>query len=191
MIKRICSYILKVTGWHLDTNVPSEIKRCIVIAAPHTSNWDFWYAMSAFKIYGLKIRYTIKKEWMNFPFSLLTKPLGGIGIDRTPKKDSPKRISYTEAMINLFKENKELIILITPEGTRSKRTEWKTGFWYVAKTANVPILLGYVDYKRKIAGIGKTIFPSEMEKDMKEIMAFYKQMHPKYPENFSVDLNYV
>ena len=59
-----------------------------------------------------------------------------------------------------------------------------------SETANVPILLGYVDYKRKIAGIGKTIFPSEMEKDMKEIMAFYKQMHPKYPENFSVDLNY-
>lgn len=190
MLKAFCRFIFKITGWKLDENVPPEIKRCIVLAAPHTSNWDFVYAMAAFKIYGFKIRYTIKKEWMRFPFSLITKPLGGIGIDRSPKMPGEARISHTEAMINLFKENRDLIIMITPEGSRSRRTEWKTGFWYVAKAADVPICLGYLDYEKKIAGIGKTFHATDMETDLRTIMQFYKPLHGKHPQDFSIDLNY-
>ncbi|HRI21897.1 MAG TPA: 1-acyl-sn-glycerol-3-phosphate acyltransferase [Panacibacter sp.] len=191
MFRSFCLFIFRITGWTADTNTPPEIKRCIIIAAPHTSNRDFWYAMAAFAIYRLKIRYTIKKEWMRFPFSLITKPLGGIAIDRTPRNGNENRISHTDAMIDLYKNNEELIILITPEGTRSKQEHWKTGFYHIAKGANVPICLGYVNYKDKIAGIAKTIYPADMEKDMKEIMEFYKNCHPKFPEKFSVDTNYL
>ncbi|MEP6844538.1 MAG: 1-acyl-sn-glycerol-3-phosphate acyltransferase [Panacibacter sp.] len=183
--------MFRTTGWKLDTNVPPQIKRCIVIAAPHTSNLDYWYAMAAFAMFGLKIRYAIKKEWMRFPFSMITKPLGGIGIDRAPKKEDDERISHTNAMVNLFKENEELILLLTPEGTRSRNENWRTGFYHVAKEAGVPILLGHVDYKEKKVGISKTIYPTNMAQDMKEIMQFYQQFHAKFPENFSVDTNYV
>lgn len=191
MTKAIASFIFKISGWKVDTNIPIEMNRCLVIAAPHTSNWDFWYTMLSFKILGLKIRYTIKKEWMRFPFNIITKPTGGIAIDRSPARHGEERISHIDAMINLFATNKELIIVITPEGTRSIRTTWKTGFYHIATGAGVPICLGYVDYKKKIAGIAKTIYPSNLETDMKTIMDFYKNISPKFPEKFSIDTNYL
>ena len=189
MIRKICQFIFKQTGWKADPNLPEGITRCIILAAPHTSNWDFWYAMASFSIYRLKIRFTVKKEWMKFPFSLLMKPLGGIAIDRSPRIDG-NRPSFVEAMTTLFEQNKDLIIVITPEGTRSKRDQWKTGFFHVAKAANVPILLGYINYSTKIAGICKTVWPKEFEETMEEIMEFYQTITPKFPENFSLDTHY-
>ena len=191
MLRWLCKTILKLTGWKVDENVPKEIRKCIVIAAPHTSNWDFWYAMAAFKIYRLKIRFTVKKEWMKFPFSLLMKPLGGIGIDRSPKVAGENRLSHTEAMINLFDENPDLVVLFTPEGTRSRVEKWKTGFYHVALGAGLPICIAYCDYKKKIAGIAKVIFPTNYEKDMREIMQFYQTVTPKFPQNFSVDKEFI
>ncbi len=191
MIAQICSRIFKITGWSVDENLPREIKKCIIIAAPHTSNWDFWYTMASFAIYRLKIRFTVKKEWMRFPFSLIMKPLGGIAIDRTPRTKDSERRSFVEAMVELFEQNEELIIVITPEGTRSKRTKWKTGFYHVAIGAGVPICLGYVDYAKKKAGIGKVIMPADYQTDMHTIMQFYQKVEPKFPENFSVDTDFV
>ena len=190
MFRAFCVFIFRITGWTVDTRIPPEVKRCIIIAAPHTSNWDFWYTMATCSILRLKIRYTIKKEWMRFPFSLITKPLGGIAIDRSARKENEERISHTDAMIDLYKHEQELIVAVTPEGTRSKREQWKTGFYHIAKGAGVPICLGYIDYKEKKAGISKTIYPSEMQKDMKEIMSFYKNVHAKFPEKFIIDTSY-
>jgi 1-acyl-sn-glycerol-3-phosphate acyltransferase len=186
MIRKICLFIFNQTGWKVDHQIPIDIKKCIIIAAPHTSNWDFWYTMAAFSIYKLKIRFTVKKEWMKFPFNIIMKPLGGIAIDRTPRIDG-NRISFVDAMTNLFKANEELIIVITPEGTRSKRDKWKTGFYHIAKQANVPILLGYVNYATKTAGIAKAIHPTEFNQTMESIMQFYQTITPKFPENFSLD----
>lgn len=186
-ISSFCSRIFKMTHWTVDESLPPEIKKCIIIAAPHTSNWDFWYTMAAFAIYRFKIRFTVKQEWMRFPFSLLMKPLGGIAIDRTPRTKEAGRKSFVEAMIALFHENEELIIVITPEGTRSRRDKWKTGFYHVAMGANVPICLGYVDYQKKKAGIGKVIYPTDFTTDMQEIMQFYKGISAKFPEKFAVD----
>lgn len=190
MFRLICKLLLKLSGWKLDTNLPKDIRKSIVIAAPHTSNWDFWYMILSFGIYELKIRFTVKKEWMRFPFNLIMRPLGGIAIDRSPRKDG-NRPSLVEAMVQLFKDNKELIIVITPEGTRSRQSEWKTGFFYVAKNANLPILLGYVDYKRKRAGIGKKVIPTTYHETMKEIMDFYQDIHPKFPEKFALDHSFI
>ncbi len=186
MIRKICLFIFKQTGWKVDYQLPNDIKKSIIIAAPHTSNWDFWYMIAAFSIYKLKIRFTVKKEWMKFPFNIIMNPLGGIAIDRTPRLGG-NRISFVDAMTNLFTKNKELIIVITPEGTRSKRDKWKTGFFYVAQQTNVPILLGYVDYATKTAGIGKIIYPTEFKQTMEEIMEFYQNVSPKFPEKFSLD----
>jgi len=187
MIRWLCKIIIGLSGWKIDETMPIDMKKCLVIAAPHTSNWDFWYCMAAFRIYRLKIRFTVKKEWMKFPYRILMKPLGGIAIDRTPRTAGEDRLSHTDAMIDLFDEHKELIIVFTPEGTRSRTEKWKTGFYHVAVGAGIPICLAYCDYKKKIAGIAKVIYPTNFEKDMREIMAFYKTITARFPENFSVD----
>lgn len=191
MLKLIAKLIFKITGWTADQHLPPEIKRCVVVAAPHTSNWDYFYMMLAFFIFKLRIRVTIKREWMRFPYSVVTKPLGGIAVDRRPKTPDKSRKSLVEALINLFEENEKLILVFTPEATRSKSEDWKTGFYHVALGAGVPICLGYMDYKRKIAGIRKTIYPSDFEKDMQEIMEFYEGITARFPEKFSVDKKYI
>lgn len=190
MIRLLCAWIFKLTGWKASSDVPPEIKKCIIVGAPHTSNWDFWYCMATFKMYRLRIRFTIKKEWMRFPFSLLMRPLGGIGIDRSPRGPKNERPSFVEAMTDLFNNNENLIIVVTPEGSRSKNDQWKTGFYHIAKAANVPICLGYVDYAKKITGVCKPFYPSDYEKDMQMIMDFYKTVTPKFPENFTTDKNF-
>ena len=184
-------FIFFLFGWTLDDKLKADFTRCVMIAAPHTSNWDFVFARAAFFLLGIPIRYTVKDSWTKFPMSLLMNPLGAIGIDRSPRKPGEQRRSMTDAMIDLFKEKKELVVMVTPEGTRSKRTKWKTGFYYVAAGANVPIALGYLDYKNKVAGVGKIIYPSgDMNKDLREIMQFYKDIPPKHPEKFSIDMEY-
>jgi 1-acyl-sn-glycerol-3-phosphate acyltransferase len=96
-----------------------------------------------------------------------------------------------QAMADLFKTHPRLVMLVTPEGTRSLQTEWKSGFYHVAVTAGVPIALAYLDYTKKEAGVGKIVYPSgDIAKDMKEIMDFYQNIQGKHPENFSVDQRY-
>lgn len=190
MIRKIFVFIFKILGWKLQTEAIKEFKKSIVIAAPHTANMDLVIARAAFDLMHLPVKFTVKKEWIRFPFKSIMLGMGGIGIDRTPKKPGDPRPSMVEAIVNLFNENDELHIMVTPEGTRSKRTEWKTGFWHTAKMANVPILLGYLDYKNKVAGIGKIIYPTDLEKDMRTMMEFYKDITPCHPEKFSVDLRY-
>ena len=192
MIHWLFRLIFKLKGWTLKTEAIQGIKQSIVIAAPHTSNWDTVMSLAAFDLMGLPVRFTLKKEWFKFPFKRIMRNLGGIPIDRRPKKEGEKRPSMVEAMVDLFKQYETLHVMVTPEGTRTLRTEWKTGFWYTAKLANVPILCGYLDYKNKIAGIGKIIYPSEsLEQDMRQIMQFYKNIQGKNPENFSLDHRYI
>ncbi len=182
---------LKLIGWKVQKELPKEVNRCVMIAAPHTSNWDFFIARAAFSVLGIPVRFTIKDDLYVFPFNIIFNALGGIPINRRPKKLGEKRPSTVDAMANLYKHQEHLAIMITPEGTRSKRKEWKTGFYFVAKKADVPIGLGFLDYKKKLAGVGKLIYPSKnMESDMREIMSFYKNIHPKYPEKFSIDTRY-
>lgn len=191
MGKLLAKLIFKIFGWTLDDHLKTDFKRCVMIASPHTSNWDLVFARSAFWLMDIPIRYTVKKEWMRPPFNWIFGPLGAIAIDRSPKKPGEPRPSMTESMIELFDLNEELVVMVTPEGTRSLVTKWKTGFYHVAVGAKVPIALGYLDYKNKIAGVGKVVVPSgDMEKDMREIMAFYKDIQGKYPEKFSIDLDY-
>jgi 1-acyl-sn-glycerol-3-phosphate acyltransferase len=180
--------IIWVFGWKVDQQLKADFRRCVMIAAPHTSNWDFVIARAAFEVMEIPVRFTIKKEWTEGVLGWLLRSLGAIPIDRNPKNAREKGISYVDAMTQLFGQYHDLAVLITPEGTRSKQEEWKTGFYHVAKKAGVPIALGYLDFKTKTAGIGKVLFPGDdLEADMKSIMAFYQNIAPKYPENFSID----
>lgn len=183
--------IFQMQGWRVQSKALQGVKQSITIAAPHTSNLDFPLSMAAFDSMGLQVKFTIKKEWVRFPFKTIMSNLGAIAIDRSPRRQEYPRQSMVDVMANLFNDNPELHILVTPEGSRSLRTEWKTGFWYAAKKANVPILLGFLDYKEKIAGVAKVIYPSDFESDMREIMQFYSNVTPRHPEQFSVDIRYI
>ena len=166
-----------MTGWQVVGNLPKDLKKVVMIAAPHTSNWDLLYARMAFYIMGIRLRYTIKKELFFFPLGWFLKALGGIPIDRKAAGN------MVDKMVQLYKDYDELVILITPEGTRSYAPEWKKGFYYIAKGAGVPISLGYLDYKNKHAGIGPLINPSgDYEKDLAQIQDFYRGITAKFPE---------
>ena len=195
MGKLLARFIFWLYGWKLGGIIAGgrneDVSRCVMIASPHTSNWDIVFARAAFTLMDIPLRFTVKHEWLRFPFKGLMLAMGAIGIDRSPKKPGDPRPSMTESMIELFAQNKELAVMVTPEGTRALRTKWKTGFYHVAVGAKVPIGLGYLDYANKVAGVGKMLYPSgDMDKDLREIMAFYKDIKGKHPEKFSIDLDY-
>jgi 1-acyl-sn-glycerol-3-phosphate acyltransferase len=187
----IARFIFWLYGWKIGQMPENYPKKWVVIASPHTSNWDFVFMRAAMLILGIPIRVTLKDQFMRFPLNLIFAPLGAIGINRRPRKPGEERPSTVQAMADLFKDREELAMVVTPEGSRSLRTTWKTGFYHVAQLANVPIGLGYLDFAKKEAGIGGIIYPSgDMEADLRKIMAFYQTITPKHPEKFSIDVAY-
>lgn len=191
MFENLAEKALKLMGWETDNHWPENLSQCVMIAAPHTSNWDALYARLALKALGVNVRITIKDSYMKFPLGPFVRAMGGIGIDRRPKQAGEPRPSMVQVMTDLFKQHPELVMLVTPEGTRARQEQWKTGFYYVAVNAGVPIALAYMDYEQKKAGVGKIIHPTgNFEKDMAEIMDFYAGIQAKFPEEFSVDQRY-
>lgn len=191
MFEKLAEQSLGLIGWKIDNHWDLNIDQCVMIAAPHTSNWDALYARLALKALGVNVRITIKDSYMKLPLGPFVRAMGGIGINRRPKKEGEARPSMVELMSHLFKTHEKLVMLVTPEGTRAKQEKWKTGFYHVAINAGVPIALAYMDYDKKTTGVGKIIYPTgDYEKDMAEIMAFYAQINPKFPELFSVDIRY-
>jgi 1-acyl-sn-glycerol-3-phosphate acyltransferase len=189
----LAKFFMWLIRWKVNHIVPDAAKiKCVLVAAPHTSNWDQPITVAAMKILGVTMRYTIKKEWLRFPLGWFIRMTGGIGIDRSAKKTGEERLSMVDAIAELYPKYEQLAVIVPPEGSRSLRTEWKTGFYYIALKTQLPIALGYLDYKKKEAGIGKMIYPSgDMEADMREIMAFYSEKTAKFPEKFSLDLRYL
>ena len=186
--------LARLLGWtagreHIPPDVEKVFDRCVVVAAPHTSNWDAFFMLLATKSMKQPIRFIIKKEWLKTPLGWLLSALGAIGIDRTPKTEGAPRPSVTQAMIQLFKENEKLTLAIAPEGTRQYRPKWKTGFYQVAVEAGVPLVLARLDYKLKIANVDKVIYPTgNMEADFREIMAHFAEVTPRHPERFCLDV---
>lgn len=181
--------IFRSGRWKITHFLPKEIKKCVIVVAPHTSNWDFVYGMGAVKFMELYPRFVIKKEWMRFPFKKLMHSLGAIPIDRNAKNKLGEKKGSVEAMAEMFDKHDDLLLIITPEGTRKRVEKWKTGFYYVALNAKVPIGLGFMDYKKRECGVAKIIYPTgDFKSDMKQIMDFYSTITAKHPETFSLDV---
>jgi len=147
-----------------------------MIAAPHTSNWDFPIMMfMAFKLGG-KLCWMGKAAIFRKPFGGFFKWLGGIPIDRT------RSSNVVAQMVDKFHQAERLILTIPPSGTRTSVRKWKTGFYHIASGANVPVVLGFLDFKRKTGGIGPVMtLTGDMEQDMQRIRAFYFNIEGKYP----------
>ena len=181
MTKAFFKYYFKRKGWKIQGGIPPEIKKCVIIGAPHTSNWDFFYGIGALGWFNIDVKYLAKKELFIFPFKKMFTSLGGIAVDRT------KSGSLVDDIITMFNKTDHLIVLIPAEGTRKKVKKWKTGFYRIAVGANVPIMMGYLDYTTKTTNLGPAFYPSgNMEADFEYIRNFYKDVNAKIPENFSL-----
>ncbi len=178
----IITHIFKWLGWQVTGDLPPGISKGVLVIAPHTSNWDFFYGMSAIYIKRIPTRFAIKKEIMFFPLGSILKWMGAISIDRTQKSNTHKKSNQVHMMTEILDKSEKLILIIAPEGTRKYAPRWKTGFYHIALGAKVPIILGYLDYTKKEAGIGPIIYPTgDIEKDMEQIQNFYKDKIGKYP----------
>lgn len=173
----IAKKLLSLFKWELDTSIELP-KKCVVCIAPHTSNWDFIVGILFKYATNLQASFFMKKEWFRFPLSIIMKSLGGIPIDRSKKNN------VTDIIAEEFNKRDSLIIGLTPEGTRSLNYEWKKGFYYIAQKANVPIVLAYIDFKKKKVGYNKLLIPTNYEDDIIMIKKYYSNINAKYPEKF-------
>lgn len=182
MYKRFSKFILKLFGWKFQENV-SVVKKAVILTAPHTSSWDFVWGKLYFGAIGISPKIIIKKDFFIFPLGFFLKLMGGIPLDRKNQKSK----LFVE-ILEYFKNKNELLLIITPEGTRKKRKKWKRGFYEIAVKAKVPIYIGKLDYGRKEITAGELFFPSgDYEKDLKEIQLQYKNVSGKHPDQFATE----
>lgn len=170
-----------MAGWKLEGDISTSIKKCVIIVAPHTSWFDFFIGLMVRKILDIQIDFVAKKELFQPPFGWYFKWVGGTSLDRTPNQNK------VEAIAEIFKSRTIFRLALSPEGTRKKVENWKTGFYYIAKKAEVPIIMVSFDYKKKTVNFSEPFYTSmDKGKDLSEIQKFYLDVQGKNPENFEI-----
>jgi len=176
---KISIFLLKLLGWKTDMHFPNHLKKYIVLVAPHTSGWDVLIGVlyrSALEMKGCK--FLGKAELFRPPFGFIFKKLGGIPIDRL------SRHNYVEFVIKQFNNHETFKLALSPEGTRKKAEKLKTGFYYMAKGANIPLVLTGMDFNRKTLIVSAPFYTTEnTEGDLKKIIEFFAPITGKIPEN--------
>jgi len=174
--QRLAHIILRLIGWRTHVLNP-RLTRYVLIGAPHTSNWDFGLMLLLMAAEQLPIRFLGKDSLFRGPLGPLMRSLGGIPVNRR------ERTKLVDQIAAKFEEYDDLIIGIAPEGTRSKTSHWKTGFYYIALKAKVPIAMAYLDYGNKIIGVGPNFTPSgNLQADFEIIREFYAGIVGKNPK---------
>lgn len=177
-MKTFARFILfRILGWKMDSNFPTHLKKYVVIAAPHTSWVDFPIAILARMSSGIMINYIGKDSLFKGPFGFFFRALGGTPVDRT------KNNKLVDAIVELFNSKDEFRLGLSPEGTRKKVDTWKTGFYFIAKGAKVPIVMATLDFGNKQIKISEPYYTTEnMEKDFEVFRGFYRDVKGKNPE---------
>ena len=174
---------LRVTGWQVQGALAPEARKSVFIAAPHTSNWDWPYTLMVAFALGLDIRWMGKASLFRWPFGWFMRWLGGIPVDRSRSNDlvAASALALTDAP-------GAMQLIVPPEGTRGRTRYWKTGFYYIAAAARVPIVMAYMDYERKVSGLGPVFVPTgDIEADMARIKAFYAPFKGRNAAQFQAD----
>jgi 1-acyl-sn-glycerol-3-phosphate acyltransferase len=172
--------VLKLAGWKVEGSLPAEQSKCVLIAAPHTSNWDLPYTLMVAFALQLNIYWMGKSQIFRWPFGGLMRWLGGISVDRA---QASNLVAASAAALSAADGPVQLVV--PPEGTRSKTRYWKTGFYWIAHTAQVPIVMAYMDYPRKLSGLGPVFMPTgDVDADMAAIKAYYSQYKGKNWQQF-------
>ena len=163
-------------GWKAVGAPPAD-RRCVIIAAPHTSNWDFVYFLGLTDALKIDTHFMGKTSLFRWPMSQFMRDMGGVPVERN------SRHHYVEAMIAEFRRRKQFMLTIAPEGTRGAVKQWRTGFYHIALGAQVPMVLGMMDYGTKTGGLGPSIWPTgDYKADMLKVAEFYRSVTPKFPE---------
>ena len=177
MIQALSRFILKIFGWQAELAVQMADK-CVLVGAPHTSNWDFPLAILGMSAMGIKFNWVAKHTLFRWPLGYIMRSLGGIPLDR-----HSGGTGFAIKAVETFQELDHFVLAIAPEGTRHKTDYWKAGFYKIAAKSSVPIALGYVDFRKKKIGIGKVFMTSgDREGDFALVKDFYKDKTGKYPE---------
>jgi 1-acyl-sn-glycerol-3-phosphate acyltransferase len=177
MMQAISRFILRVFGWQAELAV-QMVDKCVLVGAPHTTNWDFPLAILGMSAMGIKFNWVAKHTLFRWPLGIIMRALGGIPLDR-----KTGGAGFALKAVEKFHLPDSFILAIAPEGTRHKTDHWKSGFYKIALKSNVPIALGYVDYKKKKIGIGKLFTPTgDKNKDFLLVKNFYADKSGKYPE---------
>lgn len=175
LMRRLALILFKLQGWKTAGRKPA-ILRYVIIAAPHTSNWDFIYTLCLAFIFRLNPVIMMKDAWFYGPLGPIFRWLGALAIDRS------RANNVVTQSIEKFKQHEELILVVPPSGTRKRVLSWKTGFYHIAHGAGVPIVLGFLDYRRKVGGFGPTFQTTgDMTADMAYILKFYQGISGKHP----------
>ncbi len=171
-------------GWKIVGTYPKDLKKFIIIGVPHTSNIDFLLGVFTKFITGVPMNFIGKESLFKPPFGFIFKALGGTPVDRT------KRVNMVQAIIDIFNEKSEFVLAISPEGTRKKAKKWKTGFYHIAKGANVPIVFNSFDFGNKHYVISEPYYlTGDLEKDFLYFHNYYKDVKGKYPDQFEPDFH--
>jgi 1-acyl-sn-glycerol-3-phosphate acyltransferase len=174
---------LKLTGWKLQGQMPPDTPKSVLIAAPHTSNWDLPYTLMVAFALRLDVRWMGKASIFRWPFGGVMRWLGGIAVDR----DKSTNLVAASAA-KLTEASGQMQLIVPPEGTRGHTRHWKTGFYYIAQQAQVPIVLAFLDYERRVGGLGPIFQPTgDIERDMAEIKRFYAPIKGRRADSFSAD----
>ncbi len=177
---RAASFALRLAGWQFETPVPAE-RKYVALAVPHTSNWDGLLLLTFAQAIRLPMAWMIKAEWVRGPLGAVLRRLGAVAIDRDRAGD------VVGQMIDELRAADEMVLVIPPEGTRGRTEHWKSGFYRIALGADVPVVPGYLDFRRKRAGFGPPIhMTGDVHADMAKIRAFYAAQAPTalVPDHF-------
>jgi len=177
-MKHICAFILyKVMGWTISKSYPKDLKKYVIIAAPHTSWRDFTMGILAKFATGLPANYIGKDSLFKPPFGFIFRSLGGAPVDRSQSNN------LVDQIVDTFNAKEQFILALSPEGTRKKVDKWKTGFYYIAKGAQVPIVMLALDFEHKDFRFSEPYYPTDdKEADFKHFHAFFKGVKGKNPE---------
>lgn len=171
-------WVLKLIGWRVVGGVPNEVKKYVIAVMPHTSNWDFPLGLLVRSVLRRKVVYLAKSSLFKFPFGYLFRAMGGYPVERS------KSTNFVQAVVNVFNRKEEFAVCISPEGTRKKVDKLKTGFYYIAKSANIPLVLCKFDYGTKTVTYDKPYYTTDnIEKDFEYIINFFKDAKGKIQEN--------
>lgn len=175
--------VLRLAGWRVEGSLPPEARKCVLIAAPHTSNWDLPFTLMVAFCLQLRVYWLGKASLFRGPFGPVMRWLGGIPVDRSKSNNL-----VAAAALVIASADGPLQLVVPPEGTRGKTRHWKTGFYFIALQAQVPIVLAYMDYARKVSGLGPVFTPTgDVERDMQEIKRFYAGIRGRNESQFSAD----
>jgi 1-acyl-sn-glycerol-3-phosphate acyltransferase len=174
-VRAIIMWLYRRHGWKAEGVIP-EPRRFVIIAAPHTSNWDFVYYIGVTQTLGITPHFMAKTSLFRWPMTNFMLDMGGVPVDR--KKGG----NYVQAMIDEFARRDEFMLTIAPEGTRGSVQHWRTGFYHIALGAGVPMVVGMMDYGKKTGGLGPAIWPTgDYEADMAKVAELYANVTPRHP----------